>query len=97
MTITPPLVIWEKGEGAAPKTISLKAMPGLPVTVVSVGASQGKVSTRLETVSEGKEYRVVVTPNGTDNIGFSVLTIETEFKDQKKSLRAYAQVKETRR
>lgn len=97
LTVNPGIVVWERGEPATPKKISLKAMQGESVRVVKVDATAGRVSTALETVREGAEYVVVVTPNGTSSAGFAVLNIETEFKDQKKTLRAYAQVRDTRR
>ena len=94
VTIQPPLVTWETGETAEPKTISLQAMEGQTVKIVNVVSSEPNVNVKLETIREGHQYVILVTPRSTVKAGFSVLTISAEFKDQKSSLCAYAQVKQ---
>lgn len=91
--ILPPMVIWEKGEAAKTKTISLKAFEGKPVKIASVISSEPNVKVKLETIRVNQEYAIVVTPNSTAKPGFSVLTIFAELNDQKTSLCAYAKVK----
>lgn len=92
--MNPMLVTWEKGEDGKPKTISLLAMEGQRVNIESVSSSDTRFTARLETIRENAEYAIVVTPDTTATPCFSVLTIGVEFKGQKPSLRAYAQVKE---
>ena len=94
--ILPQLVVWEKGEPARPKTITLNAMEGESVKIDSVLSSDGRFKAKLETIREGHQYAIVVTPGTTKEVSFSVLTINADFKGQKPVVRAYAQVKETR-
>jgi Protein of unknown function (DUF1573) len=95
--ISPALVIWEKGEAVLSKNISLQAMEGQVVKIVNVLSSEGSIKARLETVQEGRQYTISVTPGNTAAASFSVLTIEAEFQGQKKNLRAYAQVRDLQR
>jgi hypothetical protein len=95
LKIDPPLVAWEQGEAGKPKTVSLRAFEALPVKVVNVVSSETRFTAKLETVRENGEYVIVVTPDTTATPGFAVLSFDVEARDQKKSLRAYAQVKGT--
>ena len=92
----PQMVAWQLGETPKPKTISLQAAQGQPVKIVKVVSSEPNMKVKLETIREGQEYAIVVTPQSTAKAGFSVLTISAEYKDQKPSLSAYAHVKQKR-
>lgn len=93
LKINPTLVVWEQGESGKPKTISLQALAGVPTKVLGVVSSETRMTTRLDTVREGQEYSIIVTPDSTLTPSFSALTIQLEVKDQKRSVIAYAQVK----
>ncbi len=87
------LLVWEKGAERESKTILCDATSDMPVRIVKVASSVTSIKASLKTVSEGRQYAITVTPENTDAASFAVLTIDAEFKDQKKSLRIYAQVK----
>lgn len=93
--LSPEVLFWNKGEVAKPKTIVCDAMPGLPVRILKVTSSEPRLQARLETVTEGGKYTITVTPDTTLTASFALLTIEFEFKDQKKSIRSYAQVRQS--
>lgn len=97
LKINPSLLLWEQGETGKPKTVLLHASESLPIKVMSVVSSDAHFIAELETVREGQEYVIVVTPETTAGPSFSVLTIESEVKGQKRSLRVFAQVKEPQR
>jgi hypothetical protein len=93
LKINPPLVAWEQGEAAKSKTIALDVMEGQSVNITSVISSDAHFTTKIETIREGRQYVIVVTPDTTAAMSFSALTINAEFKGQKPIVRAYAQVK----
>ncbi len=97
LKINPSLVLWEQGDIGKPKTVLLRASESLPIKVTSVVSSDAHFIAELETIREGLEYVIVVTPETTAFPSFSVLTVESEVKGQKRSLRIFAQVKEAQR
>jgi hypothetical protein len=93
--LSPEVLFWTKGEPAKPKTIVCDAMPGLPVRILKVTSTEPRIQAKLETITEGGKYAITVTPDTTATASFALLTIEFEFKDQKKSIRSYAQVRQS--
>jgi hypothetical protein len=65
--------------------------------MLNVVSADPHFTAELETVREGQDYVIVVTPETTAAPGFSVLTIESEVKGQKRTVRAFAQVREAQR
>ena len=93
MKLKPALVVWEKGEAAKPKTMTLAALPGQPIQSVKVASSDPRLRATVETIKEGETYAIRVTPGSTDTAGFATLTIETAVAGATQTLRAYAQIK----
>ena len=77
--LRPSFVFWNAGESAAPKTVSLKIEEGVPVNSVVVESSDPAVLAKAEVVATGQEYRIVVTPQNTQNPITATLTIKTDY------------------
>ena len=93
MKVTPELLILEKGEATAGKRIAIAALPGQSIRAVNVTSSNPRVHAKVETVQEGQDYMIRVTPESTDAAFLAVLNIEAEVASGKKNLRAYARVR----
>jgi hypothetical protein len=91
--IEPSLLAWEKGEAAEPKTIVVRMSAGKPGKILRAASSTSSFSTRIETVREDAEYRVIVTPEDTREPRFALVAIETSLSGAEAQLRAYAQVR----
>jgi len=90
--IDPPFVFWRSGDAPAPKTIQIKFPAGTHGARVS--SSDSKILAVLETISEGTEYRITVTPEGTDRQTMAVLNIQAVSPaNEPEVFKAYAQVK----
>jgi len=90
--IDPSFVFWHSGDAPTPKTIQLKFPAGTHEARVS--SSDSKILAVLETISEGTEYRITVTPEGTDRQTMAVLYIQAVSpSNEPEVFKAYAQVK----
>jgi hypothetical protein len=90
----PEFVFWRLGDAPAPKTIQLKVPPGTHVARVS--SSDSQILAVLETMVNGSEYRITVTPTRTNRPVMAVLNIQAVSpSNHPELLRAYAQVKPT--
>lgn len=94
MKVSPVVVFWRTGDAPQPKTIELTVGREEPVRVTGVKSSDPSVKVALETVQEGKSYKLVVTPGQTAMPVSSLLTIDTEVAPNVHQLfSAYAHVK----
>ena len=92
--IDPPYVYWKAGGAPSPKTITLKLPAAMGVRLARVASSDTRIRALLETVREGTEYRITVTPEGTARPMLAVLNIQgTASSGEPRSFQAYAQVK----
>lgn len=92
--IEPQFVFWRTGEAPSPKTIKLKLPASMGLRLARVSSSDPKMSTVLETVREGAEYRITVTPTGTERQTMATLNIQAvSGANEPKVFQAYAQVK----
>lgn len=90
--IDPLLVFWRSGDAPRPKTIKLKLPEGTHVSKVS--SSDSKILAVLETIKDGAEYRITVTPEGTERQSMATLNIQAVSPtNEAKVLQAYAQIK----
>lgn len=80
VSIEPKTVKWLHGEKAIPKTLCIKTNGKNPVRVLGVSSKSEGFKFQLEEIDSGKEYRVTVTPDGTDKPVLGVLRIETDSK-----------------
>ena len=76
--IEPKTLKWTVGEAPTPKSLTIKMNFEKPIKVLKINGSNENFTQKLETIEEGKEYRVVVTPVSTDTPGIGVLRIETD-------------------
>ena len=92
--IEPPLVWWGASDKPQPKTIRLTVSPEVGGRLLKVSSNNPAIGATLETVKEGREYTIVVTPSAMDKPAFAVLTIDASFasKGQSPVLQAYAKV-----
>ena len=93
MRLKPALVVWEKGETCRAKTMAFSAPAGQPIRSVKVASSDPHMRATVETLKDGEDYAISVTPENTDAGGFATLTIDVELANTTQTLRAYAQVK----
>jgi hypothetical protein len=91
--INPSILIWKPDEKPEPKSLEVEAVPGQSLSVEKVTTSEPGFEAKVETVTEGARYRVIVSPKETEKAGFALLNIETKIKEGTKVLRAYAQVR----
>ena len=92
--VSPRLVFWRTGDAPEAKTIEVTVEGKAPVRVKKVTSSDPSVKVALETVEEGRSYKVVVTPQQTAAPVSSLLSIETEVAPRVQQLfSAYAHVK----
>lgn len=92
--VSPQFVFWQTGDAAQSKTIELTVVRDAPIRVNKVTSSDPSVKVALETVREGKTYKLVVTPAQTTMPVSSLLSIETEIAPNvHQFFTAYAHVK----
>jgi Protein of unknown function (DUF1573) len=94
LTVTPTLLFWRVGEGAAPKKVQLKAANDVPVNIRSVSSSSPRVTTQLEIKAEGTDYTLIVSPSDTAAKLAATVTVETDYPlDAPKSYQVYIRIK----
>lgn len=94
LKVSPQFVFWQTGEAPQPKTIELTVARNSPIRVTKVSSSDPSIKVALETVQDGKSYKVSVTPGQTDKPLSSLLTIETDVAPNVHQMfSAYAHIK----
>ena len=76
--ITPSLVFWKIGEAAEPKALELVVSPGAAMRFTKVTSSDPRMTAAVESVEDGKKYKIVVTPQQTATPLAAILWIEIE-------------------
>lgn len=76
--IQPPMVFWNIGEEAKPKTITVKAAKDVAITKVDVSAT-GDYMTKVEKGSAPGEFKIDVQPKDTATASNSTLTIKPDY------------------
>jgi hypothetical protein len=76
--IEPKTLQWWLGGDASEKTCVVKILTGDPIKVTQVTSTRENVSFKMETVTEGREYRITVKPNSTEEVLMGALKIETD-------------------
>ena len=76
--IEPKTLKWMVGEAPTPKTITVKMDFEKPIKILGINGSNENFTQKLETIEEGKEYKITVTPVSTETPGIGVLRIETD-------------------
>ena len=94
MKITPSLVFWKAGENPQPKTLELTVSPGTTMRIAKVTSSDPRMTAAIETVEEGKKYKVVVTPQQTATPLAAILWMESDSPPEApRKFTAFAQIR----
>ncbi|MDD2706996.1 MAG: DUF1573 domain-containing protein [Verrucomicrobiae bacterium] len=92
--MAPLFVNWFKGEPAEAKTVTLKVVHSEPVKVVRAKSNNEKMSVRLKTIKEGKEYLLAITPADTTQPVAVAIDIQTDFpRENPKIFKVFALVR----
>ena len=90
--ITPNITEWPLGGSPEPRTIAFKVLREKPVHVLEATSSRRQVTAKLETVAEGREYRVVLTPESTADtlLGFVKIVTDCELEQHRQQMAFFA-------
>jgi len=92
--IDPPLVFWRTGDALRAKTITVRLPANMGLRLMKVSSNDPKMTAKLETVKEGTEYKITVTPGDTAQKSMATLNLQGVTRsNEAKTLQAYAQVK----
>ena len=94
LKIEPKTLKWEEGVAPKEQSFDITVSEEFPLKILKVtGTNEEKFPFKLETIEEGKHYRLSVTPAETDTRGFGLLRIATDSKFTKhQSYQAYVVV-----
>jgi len=70
---------WSPAEPRTPKVIMLEVAPTYPVTTITVQSSNPLVAAKVETVTPGTAYRIIVTPGESRTTAVARLSIHTDY------------------
>ena len=95
LKIFPKYLVWALGAKPDPKIITVKAMPSLPVKILSVFSNSLSINAQLKVEHEGTAYTILVTPTGTQSEARGTLVIESDLQQdgQNRKFFAYADVR----
>jgi hypothetical protein len=79
LTVQPVFLIWHLGGVADPKSVSIKAGISDPVHILSARSNNENIAVEVETLADGREYRVNLYPLSTDEAIKARVTIETDY------------------
>lgn len=77
---------WEPGAAAQPRQVDITVHTKAPLHVLSVSGSDPSFTCGLETLEDGRRYRVTLTPRDTDTERVCVLQVRTDAKDPRDAL-----------
>jgi hypothetical protein len=78
VSLEPKTLQWTVGEKAESKTIKIQMAEGQTIHVTGVKSSSEAFTHELKKIKDGKEYELIVTPNGTADSRLAVFRIETD-------------------
>jgi len=94
--ISPTIAEWQVGEEPAPREIVFKVLREKPIRIVEASSSRRQVSLETKTIEEGREYRLILTPESTDDILLGFVSIKTDCEvEQHQRQLAYFAVKDS--
>lgn len=74
----PQSLLWSIGEKAKPKFITVKVDNDEPIKIIKHSCSSPEFEYTMETVNEGFEYKLTVTPKTTHKVLFAALRLTTD-------------------
>lgn len=78
VSLEPNMVTWAVGSEPAPREAVFRVLREKPIRVLEAGSSREGVTAELRTVTEGREYRIVLTPRSTDAVMLGLVRIKTD-------------------
>ena len=92
LELDPVTVKWKVGETPGTREIRFRVLREKPIRVTEVKSSRESVAVELEEIEEGREYRILVTPESTEKImlGFVRLTTDCELDQYRQMMGYYA-------
>lgn len=76
MTVTPELLYWQVGDAPEPKAAALHVEDGVQLQITKVDSIDPTFTATLETIAEGKDYRVLVQPTTTGRESMAAIIID---------------------
>lgn len=76
MTVTPQLLYWQVGEAPEPKAVALHVETGVQLRITKIESIDPTFTTTLETIGEGRDYRLLVQPATTAGELMAAITID---------------------
>ena len=93
VTVEPNVLEWAVGGKLEPKVFTVKVEHPDPVNILEIKPSREGFNFELETVKEGREYKITVTPESVDKGVLGFLRITTDCKiDKHKHQMAFVSV-----
>ncbi len=90
----PQSLLWNVGEELKPKIITIKVDNAEPIKVIKHSCSSPQIDYTMETVKEGFEYKLTITPKSTDKVLFAALRLTTDSKNPRyKTVQTFITVK----
>lgn len=77
---------WEIGTAPQPREVDITVHAKAPLRVLSVTGSDPAFTSTLETLEDGRHYRVTLTPRDTDSERICVFQVRTDAKDPRDAL-----------
>lgn len=77
----PHALSWKKGDAPEAKEFVIKVMDEKPINILTHKSSSAAMDYTLETVKEGYEYKVTVTPKSTEAPHFASISLTTDSKN----------------
>jgi hypothetical protein len=90
----PQSLLWNIGEELKPKVITVKVDNAEPIKITKHSCSSPQINYTMETVKEGFEYKLTVTPKSTEKVLFAALRLTTDSDNPRyKSVQTFITVK----
>lgn len=77
-SLEPNMLTWPLGSEPAPREAVFRVLREKPIRVLEATSSRESVSVELQTVEEGREYRIVLKPQSTEAILLGIVRIKTD-------------------
>ncbi|MCH6258739.1 DUF1573 domain-containing protein [Puniceicoccaceae bacterium K14] len=96
MTIEPEDLKWAAGSERDEKTITIELSPDYPINIKTISNSNpSQFDHQIETIAEGKEYRVRIKPKAVNSQALGVIRIETDCENKRhKNYQAFMAVEQ---
>lgn len=86
-------LVWRTGAEPEPQQTTISVIGEEPVKIREVSCNREQFELRLQTVMEGREYLLTVTPKHTDQIAYAMITLDTDLPAAYRgAYRVYARV-----